>query len=45
VRRASQAAIAAGINGTPTVKVNGKALDTGETLTADGLRTAVQAAG
>jgi protein-disulfide isomerase len=45
VRRASQAAIAGGINGTPTVKVNGKALDTGETLTADGLRNAVQAAG
>jgi protein-disulfide isomerase len=43
VRRASQAAIAGGVNGTPTVKVNGKALSTNETLTADGLRNAVDA--
>jgi protein-disulfide isomerase len=45
VRQTSQAAIAGGISGTPTVKVNGRALATNETLTAEGLRNAVVAAG
>lgn len=44
VRGASQAAIAGGINGTPTVKLNGKPLDLNEILTATGLRAAVDAA-
>jgi protein-disulfide isomerase len=45
VRRTSQAAISGGISGTPTVKVNGEALATDETMTAEGLRNAVVAAG
>jgi protein-disulfide isomerase len=45
VRQASATAIAAGIVGTPTVKVNGTALPTNETLTAEALRNAVIAAG
>jgi protein-disulfide isomerase len=45
VRQASATAIADGIVGTPTVKVNGTALPTNETLTAEGLRSAVIAAG
>jgi hypothetical protein len=45
VRQASRAAITGGVVGTPTVKVNGKALATNETLTAGGLRNAVVAAG
>jgi protein-disulfide isomerase len=40
VRQASQAAIGGGVNGTPTVKVNGTALPTNETLSAEGLRDA-----
>jgi protein-disulfide isomerase len=44
VRQASAQAIAGGILGTPTVKVNGTALPTNETLTAEGLRNAVIAA-
>jgi len=45
VRQASTAAVAGGVLGTPTVKVNGTALPTNETLTAEGLRNAVIAAG
>jgi protein-disulfide isomerase len=45
VRQTSQAAITSGVSGTPTVKVNGKAVPTDETLTAEGLRNAVLAAG
>jgi protein-disulfide isomerase len=45
VRRASRTAIAGGVNGTPTVKVNGTAIDSNETLSAQGLRSAVEAAG
>jgi protein-disulfide isomerase len=45
VRQASQAAISGGVDGTPTVKVNGRALPTNETLSAQGLRNAVVAAG
>jgi hypothetical protein len=41
VRRAGTA----GVVGTPTVKVNGTALPTDETLTAEALRNAVIAAG
>jgi protein-disulfide isomerase len=44
VRQESQAAIGGGVNGTPTVKVNGTALPTNETLSAEGLRNAVVAA-
>lgn len=44
VRNASQAAIAGGINGTPTVKLNGTPLELNETLSATGLRAAVDAA-
>jgi protein-disulfide isomerase len=45
VGKTSAAVIAGGLLGTPTVKVNGKALPTSETLTAEGLRNAVIAAG
>lgn len=45
VRQTSRAAIGGGVNGTPTVKVNGTALPTNETLSAEGLRSAVVAAG
>ncbi|GLY72124.1 DsbA family protein [Actinoallomurus iriomotensis] len=45
VDRTSQAAISGGLTGTPTVKVNGRALPTNETMTAEGLRGAVVAAG
>jgi protein-disulfide isomerase len=45
VKQASQAAISGGVFGTPTVKVNGRALATNETLTAEGLRNAIVAAG
>jgi hypothetical protein len=38
-------AIASGVPGTPTVKVNGTALSGDETLTAEGLRNAVTTAG
>jgi protein-disulfide isomerase len=44
VRQASKTAISGGLQGTPTVKVNGRTLGTDETLTADGLRNAVDAA-
>jgi protein-disulfide isomerase len=44
VHQETQAAIGGGVNGTPTVKVNGTALPTNETLTAEGLRNAVVAA-
>ncbi len=43
VRRASQSAITGGLQGTPTVKVDGRTLSTNETLTVDGLRDAVDA--
>jgi protein-disulfide isomerase len=45
VQQASRAAIQSGVNGTPTVRVNGRALPTDETLTAVGLRHAVETAG
>jgi hypothetical protein len=45
VKQASQAAISGGVFGTPTGKVNGRALATNETLTAEGLRNAIVAAG
>ena len=45
VRQASRAAIGGGVNGTQTVKVNGTALSTNETLSAEGLRNAVVAVG
>jgi hypothetical protein len=45
LRQASRTAIAGGVNGTPTVKVNGRTLATNETLTAEGSRAAVTAAG
>ncbi|MDN3353244.1 thioredoxin domain-containing protein [Actinomadura sp. DC4] len=45
VRQTSGLAIAGGILGTPTVKVNGTALPTNETLTAEGLRNGIIAAG
>jgi protein-disulfide isomerase len=44
VRSATQTAIAGGINGTPTVKLNGTPLELNETLSATGLRAAVDAA-
>jgi protein-disulfide isomerase len=45
VRQTSAAVIAGGIVGTPTVKVNGTAMPTNETLTAERLRNAIIAAG
>lgn len=46
VRQVSQVALTrGGIVGTPTVKVNGVALSTDETMTAEGLRKAVVGAG
>ncbi len=45
VRAESAVAIAGGVFGTPTVKINGRVLPTNETLTAQGLRSAVVAAG
>jgi protein-disulfide isomerase len=45
VRQTTQAALSGGIFGTPTVNVNGRALPTSETLTAEGLRNAIVAAG
>ncbi|MFB9835306.1 DsbA family protein [Actinoallomurus acaciae] len=46
VRQVSQAALTrGGIVGTPTVKVNGVALSTDETMSAEGLRKAVVGAG
>jgi protein-disulfide isomerase len=45
VRQMSQTAIAGGVFGTPTVNVNGQPLPSSETLTAEGLRNAIVAAG
>ena len=44
VREETRKAIAGGVYGTPTVKVNGTALSSSETLTAEGLRHAITAA-
>jgi protein-disulfide isomerase len=44
VGRVSQAAIAGGIMGTPTVKVNGRVLGPADAMTPKGLRDAVDAA-
>jgi protein-disulfide isomerase len=45
VRQTSQTAISGGVFGTPTVDVGGVPLPTSETLTAEGLRNAIIAAG
>jgi protein-disulfide isomerase len=45
VRQTSQTAISGGVSGTPTVNVGGVPLPASETLTAEGLRNAIIAAG
>jgi protein-disulfide isomerase len=45
VRQTSQAAISGGVFGTPTVNVNSRSVPTSETLSAEGLRNAIVAAG